>query len=319
MRSLLLPLALLTLTCTSASALAVGDTAPKLGATSSFNTPNGGAVELNMFKGRVVLIDFWATWCGPCVAAIPHVQKLHETYGNKGLVVIGHTDASSQGLEGFIKQKGITYPITVGPDIGKAWGVTGIPHVFVVDVNGKIAWHGHPGALQDSIIEQELKKVSTSIAAGSSPSFDTASKDPEVAQVEQAISAGHVGKGLDALQKLEKKGKAAATASIATVEKWISTQQAEIDSLREAGDTYAAYQISGMLSKQLTGDDRAKTYSKLARELKKDDGYKAGQECEKIAAIPEDARSDPRFTAMVDKFLKKYPEGFYADKVRALK
>lgn len=141
-------------------ATSVGDNAPSLGSRKSFNTSTGEGIDLTKLKGRVVLIDFWATWCGPCVAAIPHVQELHDKYKDQGLIVIGHTDDSSQDLTSFIKEKKITYAISLGKDIGGDWGVSGIPHVFVVDVDGKVAWEGHPVDLKEDVVAQAVKKVS---------------------------------------------------------------------------------------------------------------------------------------------------------------
>lgn len=133
--------------------------------------PGGGAIIMDgnqaTFMADVVeasrtipvLVDFWATWCGPCVAAIPHMQQLWDKYKSKEVAVIGHTDGSSENLPEFIKSKGITYPISVGTDIGNAYGVSGIPHVFVIGHDGKIFWHGHPAELKDEVIDQALAKV----------------------------------------------------------------------------------------------------------------------------------------------------------------
>jgi thiol-disulfide isomerase/thioredoxin len=156
---LLIPL--IVAAASAAQSVEIGKPAPSLGSTATVtpDNPKGPAVSLSALKGKVVLIDFWATWCGPCVAAIPHVQELHNKYGDKGLIVIGHTDGSSKNLQQFIKDKKITYQISLGNTIGDQWGVTGIPHVFIVDVAGNVAWEGHPAELKDEVIETQLKRV----------------------------------------------------------------------------------------------------------------------------------------------------------------
>jgi thiol-disulfide isomerase/thioredoxin len=138
---------------------AIGSVAPEFGGTTFFNVPKGAKVTLADLRGKVVLIDFWATWCGPCVAAIPHVKELYQKFQDKGLVVVGHTDGSSTNLEQFIKDKQIPYIISLGSDLGRAYGVTGIPHVFLIDVDGTIAWEGHPMRLEEGTIAALLKHV----------------------------------------------------------------------------------------------------------------------------------------------------------------
>jgi thiol-disulfide isomerase/thioredoxin len=267
-----------------------------------------------------VLVDFWATWCGPCVASIPHLVELHHKYAEQGLVIIGHTDGSSTNLDGFIKSKNIPYLISVGADIGDAYGVSGIPQVFVIDPEGKVAWGGHPGSLQESTITNLLKNVR--LAPSPVPHFAKPAADEKVARAEAGIAGGKVGAGVKALEKLSE-GKdagtaAAAKATLATIGDWKAKVDGELAKLKEAGDVYAAAELAGGLAASYAGHDEAKAYQALAGELKKDPGYAAGKEYQKLIAIPADARKDPRFTKMVDGFLKKFPTGHYAEQARAL-
>lgn len=110
-------------------------------------------------KGKIVLIDFWAMWCGPCVASLPAVQRVHEEYAAKGVVVIGLLgDPEIEKLKDFIKSKGLTYPIAV--DIAdpkkqtfgttmRRYLVSGIPQVAVIDRKGVLRYldHGLDGAV----------------------------------------------------------------------------------------------------------------------------------------------------------------------------
>src|SRR5205814_5047942 len=83
-------------------------------------------------KGKVVVVEFWATWCGPCVAGIPHLNKLHDEYGPKGLVLMSFTDQSKQGIETFMKGTPMKYVLGCGSELAADYGVGGIPHAFVI-------------------------------------------------------------------------------------------------------------------------------------------------------------------------------------------
>ena len=110
-------------------------------------------------KGKIVLIDFWAMWCGPCVAVLPAVQRVHEEYSGKGVVVIGLSgDSDLQKLKDFVKAKGLTYPIAMDISDPKKetfgstmlrYKISGIPEVAVIDRKGVLRYldHGLDGAV----------------------------------------------------------------------------------------------------------------------------------------------------------------------------
>lgn len=300
---------------------AIGSPAPEFGGKQFHNLPAtmSSPVTLASLRGRVVLIDFWATWCGPCVATIPHLIELHHKYADQGLVIVGHTDGSSTNLEAFIKSKNMPYLISVGADIGDAYGVSGIPAVFVIDPDGKVAWQGHPAELQESVITNLLKNVR--LSASPAPRFAKPAASEKVARVEAGITSGKVGAGVKVLEKLsEDKDAGTAAAAKATLEAiatWKAKVDGEIAKQKEAGDIYAAAELVASVALSYAGHDEAKAYQAQAAELKKDPGYAAGKEFQKLAAIPAEARKDPRFAKMVDGFLKKFPTGYYAEQARA--
>ena len=147
--------------------LKIGDAAPKLQAGKWVQ----GEPVKEFESDKAYLVEFWATWCGPCRVSIPHLNELHEKYKDKGLVVIGQDvwERDESLVEPFVKKMGgkMTYRVALDDKSKeeqgamavtwmKAAGQGGIPAAFVVNKHGKIAWVGHPMSLKEKVLEDVL-------------------------------------------------------------------------------------------------------------------------------------------------------------------
>jgi peroxiredoxin len=104
---------------------------------------NGNDVKLSSFKGKVVLLNFWATWCGPCKIEIPWFNEFHQKYKDRGFVVVGiSADDTVEQLKPFVAEYKMTYPVLVGlgrEDVQEALGpVWGLPTTLLISRDGKI-------------------------------------------------------------------------------------------------------------------------------------------------------------------------------------
>lgn len=101
---------------------------------------NGRSVSLSDFKGKVVVLDFWATWCPPCKREIPDFIKLQSEYGSKGLEIVGIALDQPDKVRAFARENGMNYPVLLGSDeiAAQYGGVESIPTTFVIDKSGKI-------------------------------------------------------------------------------------------------------------------------------------------------------------------------------------
>ena len=134
-----------------AGPLSIGDIAP--GFTS--NDVNGNTVRLSDYRGKVVLIEFWATWCGPCRELTPVLNKIYEKYKDKGFVVLALTpEENTNTVKSYIKENNVTYPVLIiDMKTTRRYGVISIPASFLISRDGRVA-EKHLGVTQD--IVQEL-------------------------------------------------------------------------------------------------------------------------------------------------------------------
>ncbi len=109
-----------------------------------FTALDGRPVDLSQMKGKVVLVDFWATWCGPCVGEIPHVKEAYEKYHSKGFEVVGISfDSDKQRLTQFVQSHEMPWPQyfdgqTWGNKFGQQYAIDSIPTMWLVDKNGNL-------------------------------------------------------------------------------------------------------------------------------------------------------------------------------------
>jgi len=111
-------------------------------------------------KGKVVLLDFWATWCGPCRDLIPELNQYKKKFGND-LAIIGISGEADTEVLKFMKGTPIDYDVAVAPDRGmyKTIGIKGIPHCLVISADGIVRWQGFPPMHADPLTEEKLAQI----------------------------------------------------------------------------------------------------------------------------------------------------------------
>lgn len=103
----------------------------------------GNELRLSDLTGKVVMLEFWATWCPPCVDSIPDMNALHEKYKDRGFVLLGISmdkgESAKERVEASIKEHSIAYRVLIDDkDVNSLYGVFSIPTSFIIDKNGKL-------------------------------------------------------------------------------------------------------------------------------------------------------------------------------------
>jgi len=137
------------------SPLQIGQIAPDFSVKDQF----GKTILLSELRGKVVLLDFWGLWCGPCRQKLPHTQKIYDQFKNKGLTVIGiHSAFRTKGMAAFITENNYTFP--TGIDTGHAakdYAVTGWPTYYLIDKEGQLVWGPKHSPPSEKQVESLLK------------------------------------------------------------------------------------------------------------------------------------------------------------------
>lgn len=136
--------------------VAVGNTAPDF---SVEGATDEKVVSLKSLEGKVVLLEFWATWCGPCRDVAPVIERLHRDHEKDGLKILSVSNEPRGTVEKFIKASPHSYPIFLDRDnsVNQMFGIMQIPYAVVIDRKGKVVYSGQPSGEMESKVVAALK------------------------------------------------------------------------------------------------------------------------------------------------------------------
>ncbi len=140
----------------------IAQAAPDIPQFSLATVPDGNIIDSRQLRGKVVLVNFWATWCPPCRKEIPYLKKLQEEFGEKGLVVLGISidQGGSRVVKKFIKRSKIDYPVVIADQnvLVQFGGVRGVPTTFLLDRTGR-KQRTYTGYTSYKILRRDVEKL----------------------------------------------------------------------------------------------------------------------------------------------------------------
>jgi len=157
-----------------------------------FKAVTGQTISTEQLKGKLVVVDFWATWCGPCMQMVPHMVELNQRYGTKGLQIVGISLDQDRGqMVQVTQQRGMTWPeyfdgLVWNNKIWKQYGSNGIPFTVLLSPEGTVLFAGHPASGLDQAIEKAFREHPPQLVDPRLLSQATQQLD----QVEEKIQAG---------------------------------------------------------------------------------------------------------------------------------
>ncbi len=147
---------------------------------------DGSQLSLQKYRGKIIIVDFWATWCGPCMAEAGHMVAIDKEFGPKGVQFIGISlDDDETALKSVIKEKGFAWPQFFDGNgwknqLAVEWGVESIPATFILDPEGNVVWRGHPAQIDAALAAAMAKTppmpIDPAIARDASAKLDELEK-----------------------------------------------------------------------------------------------------------------------------------------------
>ncbi len=246
----------------------IGDPAPSISAGSWFNLPEGlSSLTSKHLKGRIVMVEFWATWCKPCRAGIPHLVDMQRKYKNKGLVLVALSYEPGSKVGPFVGQNDMSYIVGAEADsMQDAFGIRGYPTAILIDPDGKVAWKGHPLDAEEVI--ERLLRTKPPRAVGAL-GVDAAKRDLQNA--DQLLKNGQYARAMSAYEEITRDfaGTHVAVQAHAQIRKMNSDPRIMEAIRKDEAQIVAGHRLS--IARKLAGNgaetDAARQYKQIIEEF----------------------------------------------------